>query len=127
MLPLRHRHLWVAMSAVLLAVVIYGSLMQGLAVPLPGNFDKVEHLTVYLALAVWFSGLYPRAGYWKVAVGLLSLGLAMEILQGLMRVGRAAEVLDMVANTVGVGIGLALSLGLTGGWARRVEAWLSSS
>jgi VanZ family protein len=127
MLPLRHRRLWVAMSAVLVAAVVYGSLTPHLVLPVPGNFDKVEHFSAYCTLALWFTGLFRRTGYWKVAVSLLGLGLSMEILQGLMHMGRSAEALDMVANTVGVAAGLAVAVVLTGGWAGRVEAWLSST
>jgi hypothetical protein len=42
-----------------------------------------------------------------------------------MQLGRSAEVLDMVANAAGVGVGLLLAYRLTGNWARRVEAWLA--
>jgi hypothetical protein len=127
MLPLRHRRLWVAMSAVWVAAVIYGSLKPNLALPVPSNFDKVEHLTVYLALSLWFTGLFPRASYWRVAASLLVLGLSMEILQGLMKAGRSAELLDMVANTAGVAGGHILALAHTGGWARKVESWLNTT
>ncbi len=91
----------------------------------PDGFDKVEHFTAYCGLAVWFTGLYPRTRYWLVVSGLLALGLAVEIAQGVMQLGRSAEFFDMVANAVGVGVGLLLALALTGGWARRVESWLS--
>jgi VanZ family protein len=127
MLPLRHRHVWIVASAVLVAAVVYGSLQPNLAIPAPTNFDKVEHLSAYLALAVWFTGLYPRGGYWKVAVALLALGLSMEVLQGLMNIGRSAELLDMVANTAGVLAGVLLGVWFTGGWARRIESWLGSN
>jgi len=125
MLPLRHRRLWIALSAVLVAAVVFGSLQPTLAMPVPGGLDKLEHALVYLALAWWFTGLYPRGGYWKVVAGLLALGLAMELLQGWMQLGRQAELLDMVANAVGVAAGLALALAATGGWTHKVESWLS--
>jgi VanZ family protein len=125
MLPLRHRRLWIALSAVLVAAVVYGSLKPDVSLPVPTGFDKLEHFTAYFVLALWFTGIHERARYAGVAVGLLVLGASMEILQGLMHMGRTAEVLDMVANAIGVAAGLALALWLTGGWARRVEAWLS--
>ncbi len=127
MLPLRHRNLWVALSAILVAAVVYGSLTPNLDLPAPGGFDKIEHLSAYLGLSLWFTGLVPRAAYWKVALALLALGLTMEILQGLMHMGRAAELLDMVANTLGIGAGIVLALRYTGGWARKAESWLTSS
>jgi VanZ family protein len=125
MIPLRHRRLWLAISVALVGVILYGSLTPNLPLPTPGGFDKVEHFTAYFVLAVWFTGLYPRARYWQVVAGLLALGLAVEIAQGVMQLGRSAEFFDMVANAAGVGVGLLLALALTGGWARRVESWLS--
>lgn len=124
MIPLRHRPLWLAISATLVAVVVGASLAPGVPLPPQGGFDKVEHFLAYSGLAVWFTGLYPRARYRQVVVGLLALGLGVEIAQGVMQLGRSAEVLDMVANAAGIGFGLALALVLTGGWARRVESWL---
>jgi VanZ family protein len=125
MIPLRHRRLWIAISAALVGAIIYSSLTPDLALPTPDGFDKVEHFTAYCALAVWFTGLYPRARYWQVVSGLLALGLGVEVAQGVMQLGRSAELLDMAANAAGVGVGLLLALASTGGWARRVESWLS--
>jgi len=127
MIPLRHQSFWMAMSAVLVAVIVYASLKPDIALPVLGDFDKAEHFAAYCGLAVWFTGLYPRARYWKVVAVLLALGLGLEIAQGVMQLGRSAELLDMVANAAGVGVGLLLAYGLTGNWARRVEAWLNPS
>ena len=124
MIPLRHRRLWVAMSATLVAMVVYASLVPVLPVPVPGRFDKVEHFATYCLLAVWFTGLYPRVRYWKVVAGLIVLGLGLEVAQGVMQLGRSAEPFDMVANASGVVVGLLLALAATGNWARRVESWL---
>ena len=124
MLPLAYRHLWIAVSATLVALVIAGSLAPTLPYTPPGQFDKLQHFGVYLLLTLWFTGLYPRARYGWVAVALVGLGLAMELLQQGMHLGRFAEALDMTANGAGVGLGVALALLGTGGWARRVEAWV---
>lgn len=125
MIPLRHRALWLAMSAALVAAIAYASLAPDVSVTVPRGFDKVEHFATYCGLAVWFTGLYPRTRYWKVVLGLLALGLGLEIAQGVMQLGRSAEPLDMVANASGVAAGLLLALAVTGNWARRVEAWLA--
>jgi VanZ family protein len=124
MLPLRHRRLWITMSLVLLAAVLFASLQPGFGPAVPANFDKVEHLAAYVLLALWFSGLVARSRYWVVACGLLALGVVVEMLQWLMNLGRSAEVLDMLANALGVGLGLAIALLVTGGWAPRLESWL---
>lgn len=124
MIQLRHRLLWVALSAVFVVATVYGSLAPDLALPGPEGSDKVEHFATYCGLAVWFTGLYPRTRYGWVAAGLLALGLGLEIAQGDMQLGRSAEALDMVANAAGVGVGLLLAIARTGDWARRVESWL---
>ena len=125
MLPLRYRRLWVAISAVLLAAVIFASLQPNFGPRVPHNFDKLEHLSAYLVLSLWFTGLVARERYWVVVCGLLALGLSIEVLQGVMNIGRSAEALDMLANMVGVLVGLTIALGLTGHWALRVESWLA--
>jgi VanZ family protein len=124
MIPLPHRTLWLAMSAVFVAAIAYGSLAPDVPLPVPGSFDKLEHFTAYCGLAVWFTGLYPRGRYWQVVAALLALGAGLEIAQGVMKLGRTADAFDMLANAAGVGVGLALALTLTGNWARGVEAWL---
>lgn len=124
MLALRHRLLWLATSALLLAMVIWGSLQTSVDIPTPGGFDKVEHLGTYAFLSVWFTGMFARGRYWLIAVALLALGLAMEIAQYLMAAGRQADAYDMAANTLGVAAGLLLAVRATGGWAPKVEAWL---
>jgi glycopeptide antibiotics resistance protein len=54
----------------------------------------------------------------------LALGLLIEVLQWRMNLGRSAETLDMLANALGVGVGITLALLITGGWAPRLESWL---
>lgn len=124
MLSLAYKRYWLTASLALVALVVYGSLSAPVATPLPGGFDKVEHFASYLFLAVWFTGLYPRERYWPVALALVGLGLAMELLQYAMQLGRDAAPLDMAANVAGVAAGMLLAAVATGGWARRVEAWL---
>ena len=127
MLPLSHKRLWLAASALLLLFVVYGSLSPAPQVDLPANADKIEHFAAYLLLALWFTALYPRSKYWVVAGALLALGLSMEILQHVMAMGRVADPQDMAANSAGVLLGCGLAVSVTGGWATRVDAWLGRS
>jgi VanZ family protein len=126
MLPLRHRGLWIALSVLVVAAVAYGSLQPDFGPDVPANFDKVEHFVAYLGLALWFTGLFARSRYAVVAVALIAFGLAIEFAQGAMKLGRSAEALDMVANVLGVMLGLVIALGWSGDWARRFEAWLAT-
>jgi VanZ family protein len=124
MLQLCRRRLWIALSLVLLAAVLFASLQPNLGPPVPSGFDKIEHLAAYTVLALWFTGLVARGRYWAVAAGLLALGFLIEVLQWRMGLGRSAETLDMLANALGVGLGSTLALLVTGGWAPRLESWL---
>ncbi len=111
------------MSCSLLGVV-WGSLQTAFGGPVSRGFDKVEHFSTYMFLAVWFTGLFARPRWWMVVVALLLLGASMEAGQLIMHAGRTADVRDMAANTAGIAAGLLLAMLLTGGWAQRVESWL---
>jgi VanZ family protein len=109
-------------GAVLVLLLIYGSLMPGSALPDTGVSDKTEHFSAYLLLAVWFGGLYSTRTYPVLAVGLLLLGGGIEIAQGLMGLGRTADFADFLADGAGVALGLVLCfLGLSRwpGWFQR--------
>ena len=73
--------------------------------------DKIEHMFSYFVLMFWFAQLYPenktRIYY---ALFFISLGITLEILQGLGGV-RFFEYADMLANTTGVVIGYVLTRG----------------
>lgn len=124
MLPLRYRAFWIAASLALVVLVIWGSLQTVFATAPVQGFDKVEHFSTYMFLAVWFTGLFVRPHWWRIVAGLLGLGLAMEIGQYLMQAGRMGDPLDMAANTAGVAAGVSLALLLDGGWAQKIESWL---
>ena len=124
MLDLRHRRFWIATSAVLVLGVVWGSLQTALGAAIPQGFDKVEHFSTYLFLAVWFTGIFARPRWWLVVIALLALGASMEAGQYLMQAGRTADIYDMAANTAGITTGLLLAALMTGGWAQRIESWL---
>lgn len=76
------------------------------AVPL---WDKLEHLLAYALLAASGCIAYPRrrARLW-IALFLLMLGAVIEFTQGFVP-GRDASAPDMLANAVGVLIGIAVA------------------
>jgi VanZ family protein len=82
--------------------------------------DKLLHAGTYFVLACWFGGVYRPGRYGVLAVALLALGAAIELLQ---RAGgeRMGEWLDLAANALGIAVGLASArLGL-GGWCGWIE------
>jgi VanZ family protein len=127
-LPLAHAPAWIVASVLLVVAVLYLSLAPlNVPVDLPTHFDKVEHAAAYVFLVVWFTGLVARPRYWRVALALVVFGLMIEFLQAAMPLGRQGDPWDVLANVTGIGIGLALTRWLTGGWALKVEAWLNRS
>lgn len=104
------RKVWLGFGWLWIVLVCYLSLMSH--PPQPVSFDgvdKLEHLLAYAGLMLWFCQVYvTRAARIGTMVGLVALGVCIEILQGLGGY-RYFEYTDMLANTAGV---------LTGwGWA----------
>lgn len=106
---------WWGLGVLILAVAVYYCLAP--MHELPGVFDysdKLDHVLGHAALAAYFSGLVPRRSWWKLFLFLLLLGIAIEFAQHYMRLGRQGDARDVIANTVGVCLGLLLArLGLS--------------
>jgi VanZ family protein len=125
LLPLRFPRLWLTLGWVFVVLAVIACLVPG---GVPGTSrlnDKFMHVCGHLALALWFTGIYPRSRYAMIAFLLLALGIVIELLQGAMHMGRAAELRDVYADAVGIAAGIALSLALLGGWMLRFEAWIA--
>jgi VanZ family protein len=75
--------------------------------------DKLGHFAAYGLLMFWFSQLYlqtrTRLAY---AAGFIAMGIGLEFLQGLLGY-RSHELLDMLANALGVLLGWAAALVLS--------------
>lgn len=124
MLPLRFPRLWLSLGWMAVAFAIFVCLVPMSRLPQPpGVSDKTEHFVAYLLLSLWFAGIYPRARYWLIALGLLVLGVLIEFAQGAMHYGRQADIHDVFANSTGIVAGLLLCWWWLGGWAQRIESW----
>ena len=75
--------------------------------------DKLGHFIAYGVLMFWFSMLYlKRASRIAYAAGFIAMGIGLEFVQGWLGY-RTYEVLDMVANAIGVLLGMALALAMS--------------
>jgi VanZ family protein len=128
LLALRHPRLWLTMGWVLVILAFIGSIvpMRDLPTGAMPN-DKVQHVAAYALLSLWFAGIYPRSRYVVIGIGLLIMGVAIEWMQGAMNVGRQSDLRDVLANSLGIVVGLTLALIWLGGWAQRVESWTRKS
>ncbi len=121
MQPLRYRFWWIAGGVVMALAVIVTSLLPAADLPSVQLWDKFEHAFAYFALAAWFGGAVRPDRYLRLALVLVALGIAIEIAQGTMGFGRTADLRDVLANSVGIAIGLIVALLGVSGWMRGVE------
>lgn len=125
---LHFRRLWIVLSVVLIGVSLWYFLM-----PLAPDFaawlripfkDKVLHIFAFTALAGWFASLLTNKHWRQLAACLVAYGVLIEVAQGLMGLGRQAEVLDAVADCVGVALGFALSVWFGVSLLLGIDSWL---
>jgi hypothetical protein len=104
--PLRFKKIWQAVGWVMVAIVVWLSLTpKPPELPSFLGWDKAQHFAAYGCLMLWFGMSFTR--HWRWPLFLISLGVGLEFLQALT--GRSFDPMDMVANTIGVGIGLGLA------------------
>ena len=87
--------------------VLVASLVPTSSLPQVTLSDKVEHFIAYAVLAALGAKAFPGRP-WLLAMVLVANGVGVEILQQAMGLGRQGEVLDALANTLGIAAGLGL-------------------
>jgi VanZ family protein len=113
--------LWWTLGVVMVAVVLWGTLIPPRMVPHLHLNDKFEHFIAHFGLGIWFAGLLKRSNYLWLALALVAFGGGIEIAQWLMGLGRDPDWHDWYADCVGVAVGMGFAyLGL-GDWASILE------
>lgn len=84
-------------------------------------WDKAEHALAFCGMSVWFGGLVRRSRYPVIALAMLLFGGGIEIAQGVMGLGRDADILDLVADAIGITVAMILLYVGLGAWTRWVE------
>ena len=113
--PLRRPRLWLGLWWCGIAAVVLCSLLPAFLLPeVPQGGDKLEHFGAYALLAMAAVQLFtPRRALLRAGIGLVALGIALEIAQGLFTTTRQMDVYDALANTLGVMAGLLTALAPT--------------
>jgi VanZ family protein len=129
MLPLRYARRWRVGGIFLLALVLALALIPAdwfwphrPDTPLFTS-DKWLHGITFMALALWFSGQYARHSYWRLVLGLVAFGLLIEVTQRMVSY-RTADWIDLLADVLGIGLGMGIALAGVGGWCMHFEEWL---
>jgi VanZ family protein len=89
--------------------------------------DKIEHAGAYFALAFLFGGVLERRRFPAMIGGLLLLGALIEVAQGLMGLGRTADIWDFAADAVGVALAVAPAFVGLDSWLAILERRLGIS
>ena len=75
-----------------------------------GFDDKLYHVLAYIVLTVlwYFAAKEPKTRKTIIIIGVscIVFGIVIEAVQGKVNVNRVADLLDVVANVIGVSIGL---------------------
>jgi len=106
--PLRRARLWLGLWWCGVAAVVLCSLVPAFLLPeVPPGGDKLEHFGAYALLAAAAVQLFTaRIVVARAGIGLVAMGIALEIAQGLFTTTRQMDVHDALANTLGVVAGL---------------------
>jgi VanZ family protein len=109
--PLRRPRLWLGLwIAAIVGLIVVCLVPLDSLPPLPDNSDKVEHLLGYFALSAAAVQLFgSRRALSLAAVGLVALGVGVEIAQSYTAY-RSSDLVDAMANTLGVLLGMATAL-----------------
>lgn len=114
------RLLWRALFALLLVAISCLALSPQPPQAISTGWDKSNHALAFASLAfsgVWALWQRPRQWPWLVIV-LLGYGIAIEIAQGFLP-PREADWHDVVADSVGIALGLLAAWPITASAARR--------
>ena len=124
LLALRFSRLWFFVGMAIVAAVVTACLVPMQVLPTVGVSDKIEHSLAFFTLAIWFAGLVPRRDYVFLFLAMIALGGGIEVAQGLMSLGREADIWDLVADAKGAFAGVALALTPLGRWPSLLEGLL---
>lgn len=110
--PLRHPRLWLGLWWLALLLVVVACLVPLRDLPaLPPGGDKIEHFLAWFLLAAGAVQLFRgRRALWRAAIGLVLLGVAVEVAQGAFTSTRSMDPMDALADAIGVLLGSATAL-----------------
>ena len=106
---LRHKNIWRSIAWLIILVIIVLSLIPDPEDLTPFSAsDKLMHALVYAVSMLWFGLCFKKERLFIIGAGLVLLGIALEIVQG--QTGyRTMSLNDIIANCIGVFIGLLIS------------------
>lgn len=102
--------IWRAILALLLCLITWLALSPAPPPQADLGWDKLNHGAAFVTLAV-VAVLGGCGPYWRVGMGLLAYGGCIEVVQAFIP-NRAGEWADLLADGLGIALGLKLVAGL---------------
>ena len=120
--PLMSARAWRIALVLLVLVVTWLAVVPMPPRALTTGWDKLNHASAFGALALTARLAFPlgRIAAWRIVIALIAYGGLIEIVQ-LFVPGRDSDWADLLADSIGVGIGLLVATGLLALWRRRAE------
>jgi len=106
----RWPQLWLGLWVAMIGAVVAGSLAPSESLPQPWfpGADKLQHLAGYAVLSAYAAMLFAsRRAQGAAALGLVLLGVVIEVAQSALTASRQADAVDLLANLAGIALGLA--------------------
>ncbi|QPF72922.1 VanZ family protein [Roseateles sp. DAIF2] len=115
---LQHRRAWRGLLLILLLAISYLALSPAPPKTLDSGWDKLNHLLAFgaLAFSAFFAWPAARARWLWSPLGLVGYGVLIELAQSQLP-PRSADARDVLADALGIALGLALAT-LCAAWAR---------
>lgn len=107
-------HLRAGLLMIILVVVLSLTPAPPMPASAPDYTDKLLHTLTHALLMAWFAISISRAAWWRLAVRLAALGVAIECGQRLLPY-RHASLADVWANLLGVVLGSLIAIAVTTG------------
>ena len=84
------------------AFTLYSAFAPPTVAPSLFPWDKAAHFLAFYVVAVLGLLAFPRTGPFRIGLALSSLGVAIELVQGLPIVNRDSDIFDWVADSIGI-------------------------
>ena len=82
--------------------------LQGVVDPALAVVTLVANVLLFVPLGAALAARHPEAGAGRLVLWAAAVSIGVEAAKGLMNVGRLADITDVMANTAGAAIGVAL-------------------
>jgi glycopeptide antibiotics resistance protein len=82
--------------------------LEGRVEPAVAVIELVANVLLFVPLGVALAARHPRASRWGIVGVAAAVSVGVEVAQAVMNTGRLADITDVLANTFGAAVGVAV-------------------